>query len=471
MLFGLYVIVNFEVIMARKIIQLFLVILFQLIISPLVFARTDKFISISDIHFDPFAGCEKLPYPCPIIEKLRSAKYQLWGQILSGNNNLIAYRKDTNYSLLKTTLLELQTIKKQENPRFVVILGDFLGHNYIDHYRKYSGDRSTDGYYLFVRKTFQFIAYELEKVFPDIDVYSVVGNNDSYQDDYILTPHGAFFHNIADIWVQLMKDRRSKKQFQNTFSIAGYYAVTLPGDKSKIIVLDTVLFSSLSQTNRVRDAAAKEQLVWLKDQLKMAEKNHQTILLAFHIPAGIDVFSTLRVFSLVHEFWQPEYTREFEELLNEYSKNIVGILSGHIHMDSFQLINIKRGNPLPVIFTSSISPVFGNNPAFKVFSYDAKTSRLENYDTYFYPLDKLNWQREYSFNRIYRSVCYHCDLVSELTQIINNREALENYKKYYAVGHDSQPITEKKSDFPYYLCSIFSITPKAYRACLRENKQ
>ena len=197
------------------------------------------------------------------------------------------------------------------------------------------------------------------------------------------------------------------------------------GDKSKIIVLDTVLFSSLSPANKTREAAAKAQLIWLRDQLKVAAENHQTILLAFHIPTGIDVFSTLRIFTFIHEFWQPVYTHEFEELLNEYSKIIVGILPGHIHMDSFQLINIKGGNPLPVIFTSSISPIFGNNPTLKVFSYDSKTLQLKNYDTYFYPLDKLSWQREYSFNHIYQSACHHCNLVARLTRIMNNKDELE----------------------------------------------
>ena len=201
-------------------------------------------------------------------------------------------------------------------------------------------------------------------------------------------------------------------------------------------------------------------------QYFQAVKKHQHVLLAFHIPAGIDVFTSLKAFTYIYEFWYPEYTHEFEALLNEYANTITGVLSAHIHMDSFQLLTVKKGNPLPVIFTSSISPIFGNNPAFKVFSYESKTLQLKNYDTYFYPLDKLHWQHEYSFNHIYQPVCHGCNLSAGLTQLMKDKQKISEYKKYYAAGHNSQFITEKQTSIAYYWCNIFSITSSAYRTCL-----
>ena len=433
---------------------------------PTIAAQTEKFISFSDIHFDPFLVCETSPRTCPQLKKLRAAGYSQWEAILENNKNKIVYHQDTSYPLFKSTLIELQKIKQQENPQFVVILGDFLSHDFRRRYKRYSGDSSRAGYEAFVKKTLQFMTYEIEKIFPDIDVYPAIGNNDSYKGDYVIVPRGRFLQDTANTWSRLIKNKENQKQFRNSFPIGGYYAITLANNHNKIIVLDTVLFSARGGNSTVKQAAAKIELEWLKTQLQKASEKHQSVYLAFHIPAGIDVFATIKIFTFIHEFWHSDITREFETLLNQYSNTIVDILAGHIHMDTFQLISVKQGGRIPVIVTPSISPIFGNNPGFKLLSYNTHTLQIQNYDTYYYPLDHLNWQKEYSFNHIYQSSCHDCNLVKGMEQLVKNRRFFDDYKKYYAAGHDSQPITEKRNFFPYYWCNLHEITPSSYRICL-----
>lgn len=365
-------------------------------------AKTEKFMSVSDIHFDPFAGCEKLSRPCEQIIRLRAAEYSKWPEILEKDKRTIVYHRDTSYPLFQSTLAELKKIKQQENPKFVVILGDFLAHDFGRQYKRYSGDATREGREAFIKKTMKFLSLEIKKVFTDIDVYPALGNNDSYRGDYSVSPRGDFLRDTASIWSQLIKDKENQIAFRKSFPIGGYYAVTLPTG-NKLLMLDTVLFSSSGKTSKEREAAAKEELDWLRVELKTAAMKKQKVLLAAHIPESIDVFATLKLLTFVHQFWRPVYSKEFDSILTQYSKTITGALYGHTHINTFQLIALKNGDSIPAIFTSSVSPIFGNNPGFKVFSYDTDTLKLKNFETYYYPLNYPSWQKEYSFNQSHQA--------------------------------------------------------------------
>ena len=88
------------------------------------------------------------------------------------------------------------------------------------------------------------------------------------------------------------------------------------------------------------------------------------------------------------------------DILQQSPAPIVGLLVGHTHMDTFQIIDGTMGKPpIPVIFTPSISPIDGNNPGFKILTLSPDLG-LTDFDTYFYPIDHLPnaWQKEYNFN-------------------------------------------------------------------------
>lgn len=357
--------------------------------------QTAKFLSVADIHFDPFSGCSKAPKPCVLLKKLREAKYQDWSAVFEqyGDKKLSGFLHDTNYPLLKSSLIELQEISKKENPQFVIILGDFLAHKYHEQYIKYSGDKSRAGFQAFVKKTLQFLTYELMTVFPKIDVYPLVGNNDSYTGDYSSIPDGKFFRDTADIWSVLIKNKENRENFKREFPEAGYYHVSLPGNKNQqIIILNTVLFSGRVR-NKTTNKAAEVELKWFHKQLQNAAAHHQPVLLALHIPIGIDIFATVQSkFSHIKQFWHKAYTDQFENELSLYSGNVMGILAGHIHRDLFQTLTLNQYSNIPVIITPSISPIYGNNPGFKIFTYDVQTLQLKKNETYDLSLDKVVMQ-------------------------------------------------------------------------------
>lgn len=430
-----------------------------------------SFVAVSDIHFNPYYACSKNVMPCPLVVKLRDTDSTQWEAVLQQYDaqKLAAYDDDTNYGLLQSALSALKITSKQISPKFVVILGDFLAHNYQENYHFYSGDPTQLGYQQFVKKTLQFLTAEINKTFPEIPVYPVVGNADSYGKDYAMLPQGLFFKEVAQLWKPLLHNQRSEKYFAQVFPVSGYYTVEpSPVKGMRIIVLDSVLFSPYAQSSDV-EQAANQQLDWLAEQLKIAANKNQKVWFFMHIPVGIDAYKTARYpLHFIYEFWMPVYANKFLKLLDQYSPVIVGMFTGHTHMDGFVLLG--KNHQLSDSFVPAISPVFGNNSAFKIYRYDEKTFQTQDFIKYILPLSaqKNNWDQEYDFNQVYQPGCKNCTLINGMKKIVKSGPLAMAYQDYYAAGHASQPITNGKW-VPYYWCAIWNVTRQDYEACLKSS--
>lgn len=423
------------------------------------------FLSLADIHFDPFTACQN-QVPCPLIQALRQAPASQWSGILAAQDKTApAYRQDTGYPLLKSALDAAKAVAAKEHVQFVLVLGDFIGHDYRKFYRKYAQDNSYAGFQSFIKKTFEFLNLELAQTFPNVSVYSVVGNNDSYNGDYHSKIKGKFFADSAILWSSLIKNKQARADMQRDFPTAGYYAVDVaPG--LRLIVLNTVLFATKAKGEGV-DQAATTEFTWLHNQLMAAAEKKQKVLLAMHIPAGIDVYASLqyRLLRLI-ELWQHEDTDRYEAELKMFSPVFAGIFAGHLHADWFQILTLSNENRVPVTGTPSISPIFGNNPGFKVYVYSPKTQQVENFETYYYPIEKnSSWGVEYSFDKIYQPNCYHCPLADGMNELAPHNALADYYKLFYAVSTTAQPITTKW--FPYYWCAIREVNAADYTKCTR----
>ncbi|EKD54856.1 MAG: putative acid sphingomyelinase-like protein phosphodiesterase transmembrane protein [uncultured bacterium] len=382
--------------------RIIILLLIAFVGSGQVFAisSVSKFVSIADIHFNPLADCKPSFKSCPIAKKLRIANYEDWDKIFNeySDKQLARAGQDTNYALFQSAFNEWQKVNQQEHPKFGLVLGDFLVHAFRTKYIAYSHDTSRSGYEAFVKKTLQFMTSKINQAFPETDIYAAVGNNDSYTGDYSSVPDGSFFQDTARTWSILIHNTDNRENFIHDFPEGGYYAVSLPHHKNqRILVLNTVLFSAKARGVHV-DQAAKKELAWLHQQLMLAAKEKQKVILAFHIPVGIDVYATLQTkLTSVVVYWKPKYSQAFEAELKNFASSIKEILPAHIHIDAFQVVMINQLGEVPVSFTPSISPIFGNNPAFKVFSYHPDTLNLTRFDTYFYPLKKgeyAGWRKE-----------------------------------------------------------------------------
>jgi sphingomyelin phosphodiesterase acid-like 3 len=389
----------------RKVYQLFFLFLMILCCQDVLADETptaEKFISIADIHFDPFIDCEKKSGHCEILKKLRAAHHDNWESIFEkySEHHVSQTGQDTNYFLLKSTLEALKKLAKKDHPQFVTVLGDFLAHDYHDKYVKYSGDNTRAGYQKFVKRTLEFLTLEINKVFPTTDVYPVIGNNDSYTGDYSVIPQGAFFKDTVGTWAELIKNKANQEAFRRDFPLAGYYAVSVPNHQNeKLIMLDSVMFSTNAQGRNLKQAS-QQQFKWLQDQLDDAKKHHQKVMIGFHIPVGINVYATIKdQFGMIWKFWARSYRKEFDRMLRQNPDLVTSVLAAHIHRDIFQFIRLGSFTRIPVIITPSISPLFGNNPGFKEFTYQPSGFYISDVDAYTFDLSNAqphDWKISYN---------------------------------------------------------------------------
>ena len=118
-----------------------------------------------------------------------------------------------------------------------------------------------------------------------------------------------------------------------------------------------------------------------------------------HIPPGIDVFATLKLhlFRLISLWTQVDINR-FEDVLAPYAPEIAGILAGHLHSDWSQVLTLENKQEIPISGTPSISPIFGNNPGFKIYTY-FPDQKLEQAETHIYLLNGQDrWSQRYLSN-------------------------------------------------------------------------
>jgi hypothetical protein len=378
--------------------------------------------------------------------------------------------------LLESTANELKKITQEHSPKFVLVLGDFMAHEFPEKYQKHADDISPAAYREFVHQVLRFLTWKLKEAVPNTPIYPITGNDDSYEHNYEVDPNGVFLQETTDLFAPLMKNAEDEAKFRRQFPIGGYYALDLVSPHVKLLMLNTVLFTSLSfYRSDAMDAAAQIEMAWLKQQLDLAKQQGQKVLLAAHIPAGIDTFATwYDPDKKIHALWKPEYTQVFLSLLEQYKENITGMLAAHIHVDAFQLTASQP--PVSIIYVPAISPVYGNNPAFKLFYYE-DALQLSNFEVYQLPVDQGTtalWVKEYDFNRVYYPLClpewHRCRLEDGMTRFNKNNAVLSAaYRQYYYSESHCQDLPIKKDDawMPYYACAIHHIDAASYQACVQ----
>ncbi len=130
--------------------------------------------------------------------------------------------------------------------------------------------------------------------------------------------------------------------------------------------------------------------------------------------------------------------------------------------------------------TPSISPIFGNNPGIKIFTYNAKRFLPEDYIVYDLNLSAKDsspaWQKEYDFNAAYQTQGHspknNPNLNKELDRLANNIDFkmgkyAEDYQHYYeANSPEDSPILHHYAN---YWCDVENLTIADYENCMKNN--
>jgi hypothetical protein len=315
----------------------------------------------SDIHLNPFNDA---PYP-------------------------VLFGTDTNLVLFRSAL---QTMKREvPNPALVVLPGDFFVHNFpkIAHRNRPEQTPETTGI-----ETMRSIAHLLAQAYPNAQFAIAMGNNDAPCGDYRVDVKDPFIAAVARIWAPLVDRHNAAPGFTASFVRGGYYTVALPVRGMRMVVLNTVLFSSQFRgTCGGGGNAAKNEMTWMNATLRATPANVRNVVM-MHIPPGFDTFSTETVRGFVPwAFLQSRYNSSLIDALSNPSNRVAYALAGHMHRFDFRIVD-----GVPLVVFGSISPVYRNNPAFYAMHVTPDGS-LADIDAYAFDEWTQAWTPARSFDR------------------------------------------------------------------------
>jgi sphingomyelin phosphodiesterase acid-like 3 len=210
---------------------------------------------------------------------------------------------------------------------------------------------------------------------------------------------------------------------------------------------------------------------WLGSELAKARDHEEKVWLILHIPPGIDGYATAHAKESGRErtafMWEPVYTEEFRKLLTRYHETVTISFAGHEHMDDFRLI----GNSL-VLMTPAVSPIFNQNPAFRVVSF-RPDGALSNGTTYY--LSNLHevlngiaaeWKLEYSFTSTWGLSPLDFKNFRKLYGEIEAKSAVrDRWSTLYSVSHP-QANTVTPQTFPQLFCATGNAMEGSYNGCV-----
>lgn len=487
-------------------------------------ASAGSFVSLSDIHFDPF-------YDAALFGDLMATDASGWRAIFERSTvtELAPAGADSNYNLLHSALQAARIIGRDAD--FVVVSGDFLAHGFQDSFRSAlaalpvepaagPGDCRTgavEAMECFIDRTIEFVALMLRDSFAETPIYPALGNNDSYCGDYEIDPLGPFVARTGATWSRLLIDAPNRARFEQTFGEGGYYAVASGDAGTTIVVLNSNLFSShYRDACAIRDvraypplqlrarstagavpggeaarggatprpagvaapAVAAAQLRWLEQQLQRAQADRSGVLLLYHIPVGTDVYATLKHGSVTSaaglvRFWSGDYSAAFLDVVARDAAAIRAILVGHTHMDQYVLV--PRGGTAVAFehVTPAISPMFGNNPAFERVWFERDSGVLLDYETHILPVagaaDGASpaWQEEYRFSAVYGEPRLSAATLGGLWLRQGGEGAdRARFERYFTAGNAAETPFTGSSWEPYW-CGLGTATAADFIACMQ----
>jgi hypothetical protein len=255
--------------------------------------------------------------------------------------------------------------------------------------------------------------------------------------------------------------------------------------------VNSVFFSNRYQAANFADScapvdskAATRTFAWLESTLSRAAQNREKVWLMFHIPPGIDGYSTMTSYRLLSQtgdsndlcsraivpMWKPYWTELFDHLVAEHENTITAMFAGHDHTDDFRVIHANTNNAQFVLINPPISPIYGQNPAFRVVTFTG-SGQLADQSTYY--LTNLEaaqsdvpgvWSREYSFGEKWQSPRLDAASLNTIyDEMKNDPEASTKWLTLLNVSsaHDHVPANGVRT----LECAIAALDPATYKAC------
>ena len=196
----------------------------------------------------------------------------------------------------------------------------------------------------------------------------------------------------------------------------GFYSAR-PVAGLRVIALNSIIlgrnYFSVDGTTQLD--AGNAQLDWLAGELADAE-GREKVLIAMHIPPGNDAYAVSHGKA---ETWMwarhpggegdrqrdhlEHWLDRFLDLVAAHGDTVVGLAYGHTHMDELRRLHDRAGGVIEVaVAAPGVTTNHGNNPGFKLVTYDRDSKELLDFVTFYTRRGNSTWgDRQYSFAELF----------------------------------------------------------------------
>ncbi|CAE7191583.1 sgmD [Symbiodinium natans] len=420
----------------------------------------ESFLWLTDAHVDPYylspdRQCFKMP-----LSRLTHFPFGMIG--CDPPPHLL-------YSVLEGAAAWL---KSGGNSSFVLFTGDFVRHHLLR--MQNSGANASD--------IVKNVSVLTRNYFADIPaVFGALGNSDSHCDycQEITTdrPVNPWFWTLGNAINQA--GCMTNKTLE-AYKYGGYFELAVGG--LTILSISTVIYSVFHVPAGPLEDDPFSQFAWLKERLGEAVQQQRRVWIVGHIPPGIETFGFT-------ELWRPVYVAKYLEIVQDpvLGPAIAAQLFGHLHKDEFRVLPNPPPGAGPIILSASISPVYYNNPSFKIVQYNRTSGKLVNFKMVYSEITAdgkpLQWGFGYDLLQTYpefQGSGLSMDAVMNLTdEFSTGLESWKQYARWYAASYPNelQHYTALKTDSEanatwkskqrrQYTCAMVIRTAAEYQDCL-----
>lgn len=337
-----------------------------------------------------------------------------------GSKNSSEVGQDTGPDLFAVSLAKLKALSQHVD--FILVLGDLPTHRLLNAPAIKANDE---------KEVFRGLYQANRNAKP---MFYVPGNNDSLAGNYqAFQWQGQSPLSQATDWTGACAHCEGLVLDGTAMQRHGYYSsYVVPKNKEIILIaLNTILWTTppfflLSDSNRAK--GAEEQFFWLDKQLRT--HHAKQLLIAMHIPPGLN--------DKGKSFWHDAYLKRFRHLLEQYHHQYgeITLLTSHTHRDELRKIQLKNGKNIYAYSTPSISRIYYNNSALKVFKLNNRLG-FENFTTYYTTTNKAWGNEQYQALHGSKAMIPNCrrDSLPECLNSLTDEQVCEALHQgmYYGV--------------------------------------
>lgn len=231
----------------------------------------------------------------------------------------------------------------------------------------------------------------------------------------------------------------------------------------RVLALNTVVFTSgsdksecdqdksLEEIELALSRGASTQLDWMRDQLNEAEKKSEPVIVAMHVPPGVDGFGGGTMWGRHLDYYGDEKSERgrwlqdvFLERITEKSEVIVGLFAGHTHLNGIRRLYSCDGDYKELLLSvPAVSTDHGNNPSMKRVSLGGGLEPIEAETYYADDEPSFPWApgKSFSFHDNYPSskAPVGADLFDVIDQVPSNETLFEDMLANLYTGAKSDP--------------------------------